>query len=72
MAHTFCSLHVHCAFSAKNLQPLLVGEIKERFGRSWVVFSKETRYRHFETPVPLFKSLGGRWLGAASREGNFA
>ena len=31
MADTFSSLNVHCVFSTKNRQPLLVGEIKERF-----------------------------------------
>jgi putative transposase len=31
MADTLSSLNVHCVFSTKNRQPLLVGEIKERF-----------------------------------------
>jgi hypothetical protein len=31
MADTFSSLNVHIVFSTKNRQPLLVGEIKERF-----------------------------------------
>jgi putative transposase len=31
MADTFSSLNVHCVFSTKNREPLLVGEIKERF-----------------------------------------
>ena len=31
MADTFSSLRVHCVFSTKNRQPLLVGEIRERF-----------------------------------------
>jgi hypothetical protein len=30
MADTFSSLNVHCVFT-KNRQPLLMGEIKERF-----------------------------------------
>jgi len=31
MADTFSSLNVHCVFSTKNREPLLLGEIKERF-----------------------------------------
>ena len=31
MADTFSALHVHCVFATKNRQPLVVGEIKERF-----------------------------------------
>jgi putative transposase len=31
MADTFSSLNIHFVFSTKNRQPLLVGEIKERF-----------------------------------------
>jgi REP element-mobilizing transposase RayT len=31
MADTFSALNVRCVFSTKNRQPLLVGEIKERF-----------------------------------------
>jgi REP element-mobilizing transposase RayT len=30
MADTFFSLHVHCVFSTKNREPLLVGETRER------------------------------------------
>ena len=30
MADTFFSLNVHCVFSTKNREPLLVGEIKDR------------------------------------------
>jgi hypothetical protein len=33
MADTFFSLNVHCVFSTKNREPLLVGEIKERLKR---------------------------------------
>jgi REP element-mobilizing transposase RayT len=36
MADTFSSLNVHFVFGTKNRQPLLVGEIKERFGPSRV------------------------------------
>jgi putative transposase len=30
MADTFFSLNVHCVFSTKNREPLLIGEIKDR------------------------------------------
>lgn len=30
MADTFFSLNVHCVFSTKNREPLLIGEIKNR------------------------------------------
>jgi hypothetical protein len=36
MADTFSSLNAHCVFGTKNREPLLVGEIKERFWALWV------------------------------------
>jgi REP element-mobilizing transposase RayT len=37
MADTFFSLNVHCVFSTKNREPLLVGEIKDHLLASALV-----------------------------------
>jgi hypothetical protein len=46
MADTFSALHVHSVFANKNRQPLVVGEIKERF---WVFMggiAKQNKKKH--------------------------
>jgi REP element-mobilizing transposase RayT len=40
------ALHVHCVFAAKNRQPLLVGEIKERFWAFMGGIAKQNEKKH--------------------------
>jgi hypothetical protein len=59
MADTFSSLNVHCIFSTKNRQPLLVGEIKE-FRRRRLLASDDVvrAYVSDELPAAGCKVVG--------------
>ena len=57
MADTFSSLNVHCVFSTKNRQPLLVGEIKERFSAFMGV--EHHRLRSFQEEYVSFLKKHG-------------
>jgi hypothetical protein len=55
MADTFASLNVHCVFSIKNREPLLVGEIKERL---WAFMGGSAKRNEIK---PLQSIFNGTW-----------
>jgi REP element-mobilizing transposase RayT len=49
MADTFYSLNVHCVFSTKNREPLLVGETKDRLWAFMGRIAKQNRIKGLES-----------------------